>query len=176
MVKIHIKRKCRFCKKTFDAYIYNIKKGFGKYCSKACSNKANKLGFRKGHPDYRKTDLKIIGLKISKAKKGVNFSEKHKKALSEARKIYYDKIGRKECRNDDGRRKCHKCILWREKIFKRDNYTCQMCGKRGVYLEADHIKSWIKFPKLRHVSSNGRTLCRECHKLTSNYKIKAKNG
>lgn len=61
---------------------------------------------------------------------------------------------------------------WREKIFKRDNWTCQKCGERGCYLEPHHIKSWAKFPKLRYVLSNGQTLCLECHKLTDNYKGK----
>lgn len=55
---------------------------------------------------------------------------------------------------------------WREAIFKRDDFTCQMCGKRGGYLEADHIKPWAFFPKLRFELSNGRTLCRPCHETT----------
>lgn len=62
--------------------------------------------------------------------------------------------------------------LWREKVFKRDNWTCQNCGVSGCYLEAHHIKSWAKYPKLRYVLSNGQTLCLECHKLTDNYKGK----
>ena len=62
-------------------------------------------------------------------------------------------------------------INWRKKIFKRDNYTCQVCNARGVYIEADHIKPWAFFPKLRFKLSNGRTLCRLCHNKT---KISAK--
>lgn len=52
---------------------------------------------------------------------------------------------------------------WRKAVFNRDDYTCQMCGVRGTYLEADHIKPWAYFPHLRHELSNGRTLCRKCH-------------
>src|SRR3990167_4114517 len=48
-------------------------------------------------------------------------------------------------------------------IFKRDNYTCQMCKKKGVELQVDHIKSWAKYPKLRFKHENCRTLCKECH-------------
>lgn len=64
--------------------------------------------------------------------------------------------------------------LWRESVFKRDNYCCVMCGVRGVYLEADHLKSWTFYPDLRYEFSNGRTLCKECHKKTPNYKGRAR--
>lgn len=61
--------------------------------------------------------------------------------------------------------------LWREAVFKRDNYTCQTCGKRGVIIHADHIKPFAYFPELRFEISNGRTLCISCHKKTESYFI-----
>jgi hypothetical protein len=64
---------------------------------------------------------------------------------------------------------------WRSDVFTRDNWTCQNCYQKGVYLEAHHIKSWARFPELRYVLENGLTLCKECHKLTDNYKGK-RNG
>ena len=59
---------------------------------------------------------------------------------------------------------------WRMNIFLRDNFTCQFCGARGIYLEAHHVKSWAQYPKLRFVEENGITLCKDCHELTKNYK------
>ena len=59
--------------------------------------------------------------------------------------------------------------LWRTAVFERDNYTCVSCNVRGGRLDADHIKSFSKYPELRFDLSNGRTLCRECHKKTDNW-------
>lgn len=63
---------------------------------------------------------------------------------------------------------------WRLKVFKRDNFTCQECGSRGVTLNADHIKPFAYFPELRLVIENGKTLCKDCHKKTDTYGSKAK--
>lgn len=52
---------------------------------------------------------------------------------------------------------------WRENVFGRDNYTCQVCEQYGGYLHADHIKSWKDHEELRFEVSNGRTLCVACH-------------
>lgn len=58
---------------------------------------------------------------------------------------------------------------WRKAVFERDNYTCQICKERGGKLNADHIKPWMLFPKLRYVIDNGRTLCFDCHKETDTW-------
>ena len=60
--------------------------------------------------------------------------------------------------------------LWRETVFKRDDYTCVWCGdKTGGNLNADHIKPFALFPELRFAIDNGRTLCVPCHKETKSY-------
>jgi len=66
-------------------------------------------------------------------------------------------------------RNSYKYRAWRNQVFERDNWTCQICGKRGGDLEADHIKSFSLYPELRFVLSNGRTLCLNCHKKTDTY-------
>ena len=59
---------------------------------------------------------------------------------------------------------------WRTAVFKRDHYSCVIGRKaHGHHIQADHIKPFADYPKLRFVVSNGRTLCFDCHKKTPTY-------
>lgn len=80
--------------------------------------------------------------------------------------------------------------FWRMSIFRRDNWTCQICGaknKKGekYIFDADHIHPFSKIIDEQNITSmeeaisckqlwdidNGRTLCRECHKKTDTYGV-----
>lgn len=72
---------------------------------------------------------------------------------------------------------------WRKSVFKRDSYTCQVCGKVGGPLHADHLVPFSKLLQTYGVRSladardcdalwnidNGRTLCVPCHRKTPTY-------
>lgn len=64
--------------------------------------------------------------------------------------------------------------LWREAVFKRDNFTCVWCMSTDKRLNADHIKQFAFYPALRFSVENGRTLCEECHAKTETYKKRYK--
>lgn len=55
------------------------------------------------------------------------------------------------------------CYIWRGQVFKRDDYTCQCCGKKGGQLNAHHLESFHANPDLRTDLDNGITLCVPCY-------------
>lgn len=64
---------------------------------------------------------------------------------------------------DDGRN-TKEYQEWRAAVFRRDNYTCQICGQRGGTLNAHHIKRYRLCVAGRTDVSNGITLCQSCHR------------
>lgn len=67
------------------------------------------------------------------------------------------------CGKDRRERNSAAASHWRAEVMKRDDYTCQICNKRGGRLSADHILPWSMYPELRYELRNGRTLCWPCH-------------
>jgi 5-methylcytosine-specific restriction endonuclease McrA len=60
---------------------------------------------------------------------------------------------------------------WRKAVFRRDLFTCQMCGKQLTEneLEAHHIKPFSVAPELQFDLKNGLALCHKCHVKTDSY-------
>lgn len=63
-----------------------------------------------------------------------------------------------------------------KKVWKRDNYSCQRCGKRKISQEEYHIHHIISFKdkKLRLALNNLVLLCKDCHHFV--HSKKNKNG
>ena len=53
---------------------------------------------------------------------------------------------------------------FRDKVRKRDNYTCQMCYKRYKKVYVHHIIQYAKSAYLRLNTYNAICLCYLCHK------------
>lgn len=54
---------------------------------------------------------------------------------------------------------------WREKVLKRDENSCQMCGCKEN-LHCHHIERYVDNVKLRYDVNNGIVLCEKCHYKT----------
>lgn len=148
--------------------------------AKADEMKARKREFMLGRKLTPETRKKIS--EVCKLSGRLPPSQKGYKHTVETRKKISDAIKGDKCRFWEGGltgknliiRKSVQYKLWREAVFKRDNFLCVIGGKtHGNRLQADHIKPFSLFPDLRFDLSNGRTLCIECHKKTDTYAGKA---
>lgn len=148
------------------------------FCSQSCSGfartdlKPNKTSFKKGQKSWN------AGTSLS-GMKGKHHSSETKE------KMRAGKLGDKAPNWKGGIteenyriRRSGKYSAWRNEVFKRDGYVCQMCNAKSikghrVILEADHIKPFASFPELRFDVDNGRTLCQPCHRKTPTWGQKA---
>jgi len=130
---------------------------------------------------------KLRGRKFTKShRKNLSLAKKGKSTWSKGKKLHYRPTMAFTSERTTGQnnvnwkggvtpenakiRHSKRYVVWRTKVFERDNYTCQLCGKRGGgELNADHIKSFAVYPHLRFALKNGRTLCVACHRQTQNY-------
>lgn len=137
--------------------------------SKSCGCLASEI-WSKNLSDRNKTEwMRKIS---SETNKGKTLSKETKRKMSE--------IAKERFRNSEDhpmwnpnltdkqrqdRRKYPEYYKWRETVYERDNYTCQICGsnKSGT-LNAHHLESYRANPKLRTILDNGITLCETCHK------------
>lgn len=136
------------------------------------------IPWNKGKPHSPETRKKLSQWQIGR-KRGTPSNETRIK-MSEAQKRIV-KLGRHNFGLGDKTsehekiRKGVKYKIWRMSVFKRDNWTCTLCGKIGGELNADHIKQFAYYPELRFSIDNGRTLCVPCHKTTDTYRRKPIN-
>jgi 5-methylcytosine-specific restriction endonuclease McrA len=74
---------------------------------------------------------------------------------------------------------------WVSDVLKRDNWTCQACHRKEVYLIVHHLKPFTQILEENNIKTleealqckelwdtdNGITLCENCHKQLKNSKI-----
>jgi len=65
-----------------------------------------------------------------------------------------------------------KWLRFAKEIYKRDHYTCQICGKKGGLLNAHHILPWAGNPQGAFDKNNVITLCTSCHNKIHRRKLK----
>lgn len=174
---------CESCSKQFLVKSYRFKTA--KYCSPTCYGVScrgiiPRSAFKKGVRPSPKTEFKS-GSKHRYFGKSSPALGKHWKHPTGT--VYTQKGKPRDLIRGDRhwnwqggitseqkrRRNALEYKLWRESVFKRDDYTCQFCGVRGGDLQADHIKPFASYPELRLSLDNGRTLCVLCHRKTGTF-------
>lgn len=150
------KIKCIWCGKSF------IKKSHNNiFCSVDCRERSNEyqIELTKGIKKYKSTKL----IKKDKFTKGIRKCQICKKKFtwtsSRPNQIYCSK----ECCKLRAKRM--NLLKLRFEIFKRDNFTCQYCGRNvkedNIKLHCDHI-----YPKVKgglFIVENLTTSCAECN-------------
>lgn len=157
VLPISMEKICQVCNKKFEKSLYSSRLYWKrqKYCSQKCCG-IDKLG----RPSPRRG---CILSSNTKAKISVNL----KKYWSKVVRIY---------KNNQSERRSKLYLEWHDKVLKRDNYTCQVCGDhnykgRGgaIKFHVHHKETWSTNPELRFDVNNGVTMCIPCHLKTDDY-------
>lgn len=183
---------CERCGKPFYTTPSKVAAGKGKYCSKECTFPPHFTTCRNCGKEFRyspsaerqfcskkcadKSEIKSIQSrtntiaawndpkKRASLEAGIQRRSESEEWRSAAHFQKGDKHprykGNKQARQDASRYEYKK---WHKDVLKKCDYTCRNCGKRGVRLEAHHVKPWASNPELRFDASNGIALCEDCH-------------
>jgi hypothetical protein len=166
---------CPICHRSFKIRPSTVKRRV--CCSRKCYGEYKKQHpekynlFQEGHKGYvtspwlGKTRPLNTRIKMSESHKNNPKVIKHLKELGkkQSRENHWNWKGGITDENKLLRRS-EEYKSWRSKVYLRDKWTCQKCGKKLKNLVAHHKKSFKDYPKLRFNVSNGLTLCRSCHK------------
>ncbi len=167
MRKTRLPKQCEMCKTIFEPSTALVRQGYGKFCNIKCYGKWLSLNCDKSKMreigGKRKNRICTIVTKNKISMK--NRGRKRPDITGEKCHLWKGGVNTENMKQ----RRSSDYLNWRKSVFERDNYTCIECEEKSgngkaVYLEADHIKPFSQFPKLRLDINNGRTLCRDCHK------------
>jgi len=157
---------CPTCGIDFTTKLWN--KDSKKYCSIECNIRAvvkicevcgKEFRIKKSHADGRFCCSKKCNVINQRKKIGVK-NNNWKGGISTENQLA---------------RTCSTYKEWRISVYKRDHFTCVICGEHGKRINAHHVKAWKTHKELRYDISNGITLCHKCHKeVHKNQKKSAK--
>lgn len=185
-MKKSVKVKC-YCSNIFECLPVDIKRGRKKSCG--CHIK---VGPENDYSNMKFGDLLVVkyidkftksGKKhyfwecICKCGKIINLSPTHLIKKHKNCKKCTAKKG-KDNPNYKGNNiylERNKLKFIRPKIFERDNFTCKVCCRDHVYLNAHHLNGWDKFPEQRFDENNIITMCKCCHDVFHKIYGKGKN-
>lgn len=189
-----IKIKCDFCEKEIYKTFSEIKKYKKHFCGKECYDKWQKENSLKGENsavyskvetkcDYCGKNIKVFKSRYNAVKHHFCNNECHYKWKSKnligSKSNFYGihRFGKENYNYNPNlteedrvkHRNTLKIKEWRNKVFERDNYTCQITGdNKGGNLVSHHLNSHNWDKENRYNLDNGITITEEIHKLFHN--------
>lgn len=174
-----VSRNCLTCNKEFILRYNQVKNNnWGKFCSRICKGNEmkgkNNWAWKGNKPkciDCGNLRSRIKGLRCRKCDSKYRVGEKSN-GWKGGITLLHDRI-----------RTCFKYKEWVKAVFQKDNYICQICGKRNGTHNADHIKPFAVILYENNIKTfeealnckelwdlnNGQILCEDCHKQTLSY-------
>lgn len=197
----YIEVKCLVCGKSKRHHSSRVEAGYGKYCSKECSDIGQK-GYKRPHTkEWEEKRVKAIRDNTHKwkGKPRPKSKETIKKALAAKRdavindpqkysKIAIDNLPKDingennpNFRNWATKRSesfriqnSDKFRKWRKAVLEKWGNKCRLCGTTEGKIDAHHIIELSKTIKPAFEVWNGVPLCRKCHVKTDSYGGKSK--
>jgi hypothetical protein len=163
------KRQATYCSQVcYHKYRIHPFKGVSKYEPKECAICGSEFRKVKHTPEQWKVAKYCSVPCLVKSKIGVPRPDKREPFL----RIQFKPKGAKHWNWKGGRtpelhrlRQSKEYKDWRNAVYRRDYWTCQVCGEKPKNIVAHHLKSFNDYPALRYSVENGQTLCRSCHKI-----------
>ena len=155
-----MKCNCYICGKEFDRKPALIRRAEHPVCSRACQSILKQR-------EWVEIECCICGKPLLRRKSRLktrtyNVCSKECKAVLTHR-LCYDESITDEVRRTD-RNYFPENRVFVKSVLQRDDYTCQICGKRGGNLAAHHINGFNWDAENRFNPDNGITLCESCHR------------
>ena len=168
---------CDYCKKPIKINKCRIERSNHHFCDNDCYNKwksenlkdENNYRYNKEEVlcDYCKKPIKLNKYRIENCNLHFCSYECYGKWQSENRKGKNSPNWNPNLTNKERivGRKYEEYYDFRKQVFERDNYTCQITGKRGGKLQAHHLNCYSDYKEERTDINNGITLSKEIHRL-----------
>lgn len=158
---------CLECGKRAPVLEKKVRSRGQRFCSRTCANRWNARRRKAVRPEPIPRPLCACGCGLRIGKQAKKYRSGHNPPGPKKR-LY----GADNPRWSGGPKRPHlsrEHRIWRELVFKRDDWTCVMCGRRSragdaVVLQAHHIVPVSVDPARAYDVSNGVTLCVECHR------------
>ena len=165
---------CENCGKKIYRKPYRLKNNKSHHCSYECLYESQKDNFTKKCKNCGK-EYKTHRSQVKH--RGSSYCSK--KCMTEHRIGKNSPLWKENKKTNINKqvRECSKYKEWRSKIFKNDEYTCQICGQIGGYLEVHHLEPLQKIIDISGIKNSeqarkvnlmwnenlGITLCVDCH-------------